>query len=275
MKVPPGAKYLALAVVVGLVAVFLIHRYITTTTQVVQVAKDPVVVAEVDIAPGTALEPRLLRVDQWPKNIIPPRTVRSPQEVQGRVVQTFIAKGEPILTTKLAPEGTAAGLGGLLAPDKLAVTIKTDEVTGVAGFINPGDRVDVLVELPAPEGQGEHISKIILQNIKVLSKGQIFDPSAPKDKPQVVNTVTLEVTPEQAEALNLATFQGKIRLALRNQLNQAQFMTRGVVTSQLVSRPALATPPATVQQTAPPERQAPAAVSIEVIKGMKREAAQL
>jgi pilus assembly protein CpaB len=274
MKVPPGAKYLALAVVVGLVAVFLIHRYITTTTQVVQVAKDPVVVAEVDISPGTALEPRLLRVDQWPKNIIPPRTVRSPQEVQGRVVQTFIAKGEPILTTKLAPEGTAAGLGGLLAPDKLAVTIKTDEVTGVAGFINPGDRVDVLVELPAPEGQGEHISKIILQNIKVLSKGQIFDPTAPKDKPQVVNTVTLEVTPEQAEALNLATFQGKIRLALRNQLNQAQFMTRGVVTSQLVSRPALATPPTTAQPT-PPERQAPAAVSIEVIKGMKREAAQL
>jgi len=116
---------------------------------------------------------------------------------------------------------------------------------------------------------------LTLQNIKVLSKGQIFDPTAPKDKPQVVNTVTLEVSPEQAEALNLATFQGKVRLALRNRLNQAQFQTRGVVTSQLVSRPALATPPPTAAPTPPSERQAPAAVSIEVIKGMKREAAQL
>jgi pilus assembly protein CpaB len=105
-----------------------------------------------------------------------------------------------------------------------------------------------------------------LQNLKVLSKGQIWDQTAEK-KPQVVNTVTLEVTPEEAEIVNLATNQGKIRLALRNQLNQGQFFTRGVSSSQLVYRKA---PPAS-EQKAPAQSEA----SIEIIKGMQRTAAQL
>ena len=143
------------------------------------------VVAEVDIAPGTALAGRVLRVATWPRDIIPPRAVSSVKELEGRVAQTPIAKGEPILLSKLAPEGTAAGLGGLLDPNSLAVTVKTDEVSGVAGFINPGDRVDVMVEMPGAGGSNEHFSKIILQNLKVLSKGQAWDQTADK-KPQVV-----------------------------------------------------------------------------------------
>jgi pilus assembly protein CpaB len=106
------------------------------------------------------------------------------------------------------------------------VTVKTDEVSGVAGFINPGDRVDVIVEMPGAGGNNEHFSKIILQNLKVLSKGQAWDQAADKT-PKVVPTVTLEVSPEQAEMLNLASFQGKIRLALRNQMNKGQFATGG------------------------------------------------
>jgi pilus assembly protein CpaB len=233
MKLPPGAKYFILAGLAGLVAVLLVRSYIGSRVAAPLKPTGPVVVAEVDLAPGTALAGRMLRVAAWPRDIIPPKAVGSPKELEGRVAQTAIAKGEPILLTKLAPEGTAAGLGGLLAPDKLALTVRTDEVSGVAGFINPGDRIDVLMEIPSPgEGQ-EHFSKIILQNLKVLSKGQVWDQTKDKDKPQVVNTVTLEVTPQQAEVLNLASFQGKIRLALRNQLNTAAFDTGGVVTSQL------------------------------------------
>jgi pilus assembly protein CpaB len=192
-------------------------------------------VAEMDIHPGTALTGRLVRVAAWPRDIIPAQAVSSLKQLQGRVAQIPITKGEPILFTKLAPEGTAAGLGGLLATDMLAVTVKTDAVSGVAGFINPGDRVDVLCEMPVPGESSEHFSRIILQNLKVLSRGQVWDQTAQK-KPKEVPTVTLEVTPAQAETLNLATFQGKIRLALRNQLNTAYFSTPGVISSQLASR---------------------------------------
>ncbi len=237
MKVPTGVKYVVLAGLVGLMAVFLIHRYIVTKTALPVKPTAPVVVAEVDIAPGTALAGRMVKVVTWPRDIIPVKALSNPQELEGRVAQVHIDKGEPILLSKLAPQGTAAGLGGLLEPEKLAVTVKTDEVSGVAGFITPGDRVDVLVEMSTPGTSGEHFSKIILQNLKVLSKGQIWEQTGEK-KPQVVNTVTLEVSPEEAELLNLASFQGKIRLALRNQINQSHFATSGVVTSQMASKEA-------------------------------------
>jgi pilus assembly protein CpaB len=169
------------------------------------------------------------------------------------------------MQTKLAPVGTAAGLGGLLDPNKLAVTIRTDDVSAVAGFINPGDRVDLLVDIQDRE-EKEAFSKILLQNLKVLSKGQVWDQTQEK-KPEVKTTVTLEVTPEEAEIINLATNRGKIRLALRNQLNQAQFHTRGVLSSQLAHRrPATATAPAPQAQAEP---------TVEVIKGMQRSAAKL
>lgn len=264
MKLPPGAKYFLLAGVVGLAAVFLVHHYISSRVRTPVTPTGQLVVAEADIAPGTALVGRLLRVATWPRDIIPPRAVTTTKELEGRVAQMPIAKGEPILLSKLAPEGTAAGLGGLLEPNSLAVTVKTDEVSGVAGFVNPGDRIDVLVEMPGVEGNNEHFSKIILQNLKVLSKGQVWDQTVDK-KPQVVPTVTLEVSPEQAEMLNLASFQGKIRLALRNQMNRTRYATGGVATSQLVVKK-----PAEVSVA--PQQQAR---SVQVIKGMEISNSQL
>lgn len=259
MKLPPGSKYFVLAGVVGLVAVFLVHSYIKNLASAPSKPTGKVVVAETEIAPGTALSGRLLRVAAWPGDIIPSKAVADPNELEGRVTQTIIAKGEAVLLTKLAPEGTAAGLGGLLAPDRLAVTVKTDEVSGVGGFISPGDRIDVLVEM---SGEGnEHYSKLILQNLKVLSKGQTWDQTADK-KPQVVQTVTLEVSAEQAEVLNLASFQGKIRLALRNQRNQDNFSTSGVATSQLCNKPPVKAPVAMGPEPKDQTR------SIQVIKGM-------
>jgi pilus assembly protein CpaB len=268
IKLPRGMSYLVLAGLAGLVATFTIHRYISVKPTVSVKPTDQVVVADVDIAPGTGLNLRMVKAAKWPKDIIPPKSFNDPKYVEGRVAQVPISRGEPVLATKLAPEGTAAGLGGLLDPNKLAVTVRTDDVTGVAGFINPGDRVDLLVEITAPEGKGEHLSKILLQNLKVLSKGQIWDQTAEK-KPQVMTTVTLEVTPEEAEILNLATNQGKIRLALRNQRNQDTFSTRGVLTSQLAFRkqaPAPAAAPASAQSQG---------TNIEVIKGMGRSSAAL
>lgn len=264
MKLSPGLKYFLLAGLAGLVAVFLVQRYIATRTAKVSEPPGQVVVAEMDIPPGTALTGRLVRVATWPRNIIPDKAVTNAKQVEGRVVHVSLAKGEPILLTKLAPEGAAAGLNGLLAETMLAVTVKTDAVSGVAGFINPGDRVDVLCEMASPGSGNEHFSRIILQNLKVLSRGQVWDQTAEKE-PKEVPTVTLEVTPEQAEMLNLASFQGRIRLALRNQLNQAYSRTPGVVSSQLAYKePAAPQVAATV-----PAKRKESRASIEVIKGME------
>jgi pilus assembly protein CpaB len=268
IKLPKGIPYLILAGLAGLVATFTIHRYITVKTAMPVKAMDQVVVADMDIAPGTALAGRMMKVASWPQEIIPSKSCRTIKSLEGRVAQVPVSRGEPILLTKLAPEGTAAGLGGLLDPNKLAVTVRTDDVSGVAGFISPGDRVDVLVEISAPETKGEHLSKIILQNLKVLSKGQIWDQTAEK-KPQVMTTVTLEVTPEEAETLNLATNQGKIRLALRNQTNQGTFYTKGVVTSNLAFSQTSKAEPSQVQDTGSKDRQ------VEVIKGMGKSLASL
>ena len=273
MKLPPGLKYIVMAGVAGVVAVFLAHSYITS--KIVQPLKPTgsVVVAMAEVAPGMALSSRVLQLATWPQDIVPPSAMTNVQALEGRVAIMPIAKGEPILLSKLAPEGTAAGLGGLLDPNQLAVTVKTDEVSGVAGFINPGDRVDVLMEMQGSGTGSEHLSKLILQNLKVLSKGQVWDQSADK-KPQVVPTVTLEVTPEQAEVLNLVSFQGKIRLALRNQINKANFETRGVDAARLcnyASPPAAAAPHVAASTPAPKNRTK----SVQVIKGMQVSNAEL
>ncbi len=267
LKLPKGMSYLILAGLVGLVATFTIHRYITAKTALPKRQMAQVVVADVDIAPGTALSARMLKGANGPQDIVPAKAYRTLRCLEGRVVQVPLSRGEPVLPAKLAPEGTSAGLGGLLDPNKLAVTVRTDDVSGVAGFINPGDRVDVLVDIPSPEAKGEHYSKIILQNLKVLSKGQIWDQTAEK-KPQVMTTATLEVTPEEAEVLNLATNQGKIRLALRNQINQGMFYTKGVTTSNL----AYARVP---KQEEPVKDVASKGYQVEVIKGMGRSLASL
>ncbi|MBM4283670.1 MAG: Flp pilus assembly protein CpaB [Deltaproteobacteria bacterium] len=273
MKLPKGASYLVLAGVVGLVATALIHRYITTKTVSVVKPSDQVVVATAEMEPGTAVTGRLISLATWPRELIPANAIRSLDRLEGRVVQTHVSKGEPLLSTKLAPEGTAAGLGGLLKPGLLALTVRIDEVSGVAGFLHPGDLVDVLAELPSPSGGGEHFSKIILQSLRVLSKGQTTDQLGEK-KPQVVTTVTLEVTPEQAEVLNLASFQGKIRLALRNQLSPELYVTAGVMTSHLFRGRAAA---AAVKEEAPakPAATAKERRAVELIKGLKRQEAEI
>jgi len=256
MNLPKGISYVVLAGVAGLVATFAIHQYITVKTRVPKAATGDVAVATGDISPGTALDGKWVKVDTWPQNIIPPNAASSLTELEGRVTKTPVANGEPILPSKLAPKGTAAGLSGLLGDDKRALTVRVDDVSGVAGFIHPGDHVDVLVDMALPNST-EHISKTFLQNIKVLTAGQIWDQKG-ENKPQVVNTVTLELTPAQGELLNLASNQGKIRLALRSPDNLAAIQTTGVDTSQLVD------------DQDRKKKDTKKTNSVEVIKGMDR-----
>lgn len=262
MNLPKGISYVIIAGVAGLVATFSIHHYITLKTRVPLTATGEVAVATTDLSPGMALDSQAVKLMHWPKNLIPAGAAASLKDVEGRVIKIPVTKGEAILLPKLAPQGTAAGLSGLLGENKRAVTVRVDDVSGVAGFLHPGDKVDVLVNLPVPDSH-QHISKTFLQNVTVLTIGQIWDQKG-ENKPLVVNTVTLEVEPAQAEMLNLASNQGKIRLALRNPNNPGAVVTEGVATSQLLGE-------GIRKKKADPQKH----ITVEVIKGMERTQAKL
>jgi len=267
LNLPRGTIFLIAAVAAGLVATFGIHRYVSVKTRVVGVPTRQVFIATADISPGTAISGQSVKAEPRPQEFIPPNSAATMREIEGRVVKAPIYKGNPILLSMLAPEGTAAGLSGILEDGKRALTVKVDEVAGVAGFIHPGDRVDVLVDLSL-KAQSEHFSKTILHDISVLSTGQIWEQKG-DNKPMVVNTVTLELTPEEAELLNLASNEGKIRLALRNRNNKTIAKTQGVTTSILIGGAAAKKEDKVAVQTAREEKR------VEVIKGLDRSEAKL
>jgi len=266
LNLPRGTIFLIAAVVAGLVATFGIHRYVSIKTRVVEAPTRQVFIATADISPGTALSGQAVKAVIWPQEVIPPNCAATMREIEGRVVKASIPQGNPILFSMLAPEGTAAGLSGILDDGKRALTVKVDEVAGVAGFIHPGDRVDVLMDLSL-KGQSEHFSKTILHNISVLTTGQIWEQKG-ENKPMVVNTVTLELTPGEAEVLNLASNEGKIRLALRNRNNKTVAETPGVTTSFLLNGGVKKEPTVVAQPTRVEKR-------VEVIKGLDRSEAKL
>jgi len=267
LNLPRGTIFLIAAVAAGLVATFGIHRYVSIKTRVVKAPTRQVFIATADLSPGTALSGQAVKAVTWPQEVIPPNCASTMREIENRVVKGFIPQGTPILFSMLAPEGTAAGLSGILDDGKRALTVKVDEVAGVAGFIHPGDRVDVLMDM-AMQGKSEHFSKTILHDISILTTGQVWEQKG-DNKPMVVNTVTLELTPEQAEVLNLASNQGKIRLALRNRNNRTVAQTPGVTTSALIGGAAAKKEDKVAVQTAQEEKR------VEVIKGLERSEAKL
>jgi pilus assembly protein CpaB len=269
LNLPRGTIFLVAAVVAGLVATFAIHRYVIVKTKVPVAATGQVFIAVADISPGTAINATAVKAVTWPKTVIPPKSASTMAEIDGRVVKVPIPQGNPILSSMLAPEGTAAGLSGILEEGKRALTVKVDEVAGVAGFLHPGDHVDVLMDMAMKsQGQTEHYSKTILHDIIILTTGQIWEQKG-NNKPMVVNTVTLELTPEQGEVLNLASNQGKIRMALRNRNNKTIAQTQGVTTSVLLGE-------------VPDRKESKVAAAlpaqekrVEVIKGLDRSESKL
>jgi len=176
-------------------------------------------------------------VVQFPKESTPDGAFETPEKLAGRVAVMNIAAREPITESRLAPEGTAAGLSAIIPEGYRAMTVKVDDAAGISGFIMPGTMVDVVVVIDPREGSGmqDPISKIVLQNIKVLANGQNID--KPKDEREAnsVKAVTLQVTPEQAEKLALASSEGKLQLVMRSQIDQGDQQTPGVNKRGLLS----------------------------------------
>jgi pilus assembly protein CpaB len=264
-NIPKGIIYMGVAVVAGLLATFGIQRYVAHKTYIAPVSTGQVTVATADISPGIALAAGSVKIVSWPRELIPPQAASALQQVEGRVAVMPISVGEPVLFSKLAPVGTAAGLSSLLDENKRAVAVRVDDVSGVSGFLHPRDKVDVLLDMKM-QGVSDSFSKTILQNITVMTIGQTWEQK--ENKPVVVNAVTLEVTPEQAEILNLASTEGKIRLSLRSRRNETVVETTGVAMSQLlagvVKNEKLESPKPQKEER-----------TVEVIKGLERTKASL
>jgi pilus assembly protein CpaB len=235
-RLPPWL-WLVMALVFGTTATFMALGWLRGQSEKraeVEVKMRPVVVAAKDIEAAMALAQDQVVVRHWPQENAPRGSFARVDEVAGRVTAYSFGAGEPILEVKLAPQGASPGLTALLDPEKRAMTVKVDEASGVAGFLSPNNRVDVVATMQKGEFQKDPVSKVVLQNLRILGTGQRIE-SRPGEKPQIVPTVTLEVTPEEGEALALAVREGNISLALRNSNNQEIIATRGVQSTHLVA----------------------------------------
>lgn len=195
-----------------------------------------ILVAAVDIPIGTKLNATHLKQMSWPKGTEPQGSFVDPKLLDGRIVIRQLSIGDAITEAKLMPkEGTAAaGVMTYIIPQgHRAVTVAVNEVAGVAGFIAPHNRVDVVVTTAHPNVPNQNISKIILQNVTVLATGQITEQ---KDgKPVVVPTVTLDLVPEDAEKLVLAASKGSLQLLLRNIIDTASVDAQGAMITKVLA----------------------------------------
>lgn len=198
-----------------------------------------IIVAAKEIPSGATLTSDMVKSTSYLRASVPPGAFSSLQQVTGKVAKTTLTVGEPILPSRI---GDKAGLTVLLTPGYRAIAVRVNEIIGVSGFIAPNDRVDVIALATPPSAANEpakQISKIVLQNKRVLSVAQTVN--EPKDgKPQIASSITLELTPEEAEKLSLASIEGQIVLALRSSQDDNIVRTEGSTTRDLLG---LAAPP--------------------------------
>jgi pilus assembly protein CpaB len=248
---------LFVAVLIGLTAAVYAANMATTPA----VASSQVIVAAVDIELGSKINPQMLTSVAWPSASVPAGAFKDSKDLQDRVVMTGVMRGEVVLERKLAPPGSQGGLSAVIAQGKRAMTVRVNDVVGVAGFALPGNYVDVMVNAQQDKVKGEdnqQISKTVLSHVLVLAVAQ--EAGRDDTKPRVVSAVTLELSLEDSEKLDLARSVGTLSLVLRNQVDTQTVVTQGITKNQLFGeRSASAKPAPTV--IARPRSAAVAAVA--------------
>ncbi len=225
------------SLVLALFTTLMVSRYIHQHQEAApekQVETQPVVVAAVDLSPGTKLSLANLKTIEIPKETVPMGTYSDPAALVDRVVKTTIYSGEFVLDGKLSVLGSAGGFSGLIPIGMRAMTVSVDAVTAVGGFILPNSRVDVLVTVPNPTDKEESSTRIVLEDVLVLAIDQKIESTNDQPAPES-QTATLLVTPEQAEKLALGSIEGKLRLALRNAADRDFAFTPGVRMKQMIA----------------------------------------
>ncbi len=273
---------LALALTAGSVLAFATYNVVKKAPQNgTGLPTQPVVVAASDLAIGAELKAGDLKVVDWPATSVPAGAVTQPGELVGRGVVMPLIENEPVLPMKLASKEAGAGLPPVIPPGLRAVSVRVNEVIGVAGYVLPGTHVDVIATVNPSDKTSEMTSKVILTDVQVLAAGTKMEQDVENNKPQAVSVVTLLVNPDESERLTLASGEGKIQLALRNPLDKDAPATRGVRAAALVGTPApapVARQMASARKTAAPVVAAPAPApapvveptTVEVIRGDKR-----
>jgi pilus assembly protein CpaB len=286
------------AVAFGLIAAVSVSRYLANAQEYTRNLSN-VVIAKTDIEIGSRIIQEQLTVAQFPRSVAPEGTYSKIDErLIGRIAITKISAREPLTESRLAPEGSAAGLSAIIPEGYRAMNVRVDDVVGISGFIMPGTLVDIVVTIEPPENaqKRERISKIVLQNIKVLANGANLDKPKNEKEAERVRAVTLQVTPDQAEKLALASTEGRLQLVMRNSIDQGDEVTQGanketllrgdratpipepgVSKSQTTTTPRTTTVrrvrPRPVETTVSNPKPAPPPVerpSIEVIEGAKK-----
>ena len=272
--------FFGVALLLGLITSFFVFSWLQNEKDRLMAAPTPlskgvpVLVSNADLSWGTKLTPEMMQLQEFPSEAIPEGHFTSLEAIKDRVLLIDVKRSELLLESKLAPLGTTTGgVGAVTDIDKRAMSVKVDDVIGVAGFIKPGDHVDVMVTIE-PEGgkQANMMSKMILENVKVLASGTQMERKGKDEEPKPVQVITLEVDVEEIEKLALASTQGKLRLALRNPLNSEKVLTKGASVGALLSsyRP---------KETAKPkpkdkvkgEGEGEGTVRVELIKGDVRK----
>ena len=262
---------LALAITVGGAFALATYRWQKTPTTVVEkLPTRPVVIAVANLDLGASLRPEDVRTIDWPAESIPAGAFEHVEDVVGRGLIQPVVQNEAILPSKLASKDAGAGLAPVIRPGYRALSVRVNDVIGVAGYVLPGTHVDVVVTISPTPGLGEMTSKIVLTNVEVLGSGTKIERDTEQGKPIAVSVVTLLVNPAEAEKLTLASTEGKIQLALRNPLDPAAPATPGIRPAALLGYVS-PRPVARVAAAAPrPLEIAPPSPTVEIIRGDKR-----
>jgi pilus assembly protein CpaB len=267
---------IALALIIAMGGSFFLYNWLqgkNTPTELTKMDGDQVeavtvVVAAANLNWGTKLKKEMLKTVPYMKASLPEGYFSDPAKLEGRVVVTPFKTTEPVLEYRLAPESvTTGGVSAVIQSGMRAVAVKGDKVIGISGFIQPGNRVDVLVTLKDPRNK-EQTTKLVLSNVQVLATGTEVEENE-EGKPNPVDVYTLEVAPEEAEKLSLAATKGQLQFALRNMMDTETVLTKGATIPQTLASlrgdPPKPKTTSTVKKWVPRTRS----TTVEMIKGDK------
>ena len=252
------------------------YRYMQNVpVKTVSMPTKPVVVAATDLELGAQLKADDLHVVEWPASSVPNGAFSTPDEIVGRGLVMPVIQNEPILPMKLAGKDAGSGLPVVIPEGKRAVSVRVNDVIGVAGYVLPGTHVDVLATATPTNSEVDTTTKVVLTNVQVLAAGTKMEQDAEQGKPMAVNVVTLLVSPDEAERLTLGATQGKIQLALRNPLDKTEPETPGIRPAVLlgVAKAAQARTTGNASHSRPVANVAAAQTAeptVEIIRGDKR-----
>jgi len=259
--------FLGVAIGIALVTTVLVYQWLQGQRVTETVAPEVVIegvnvaVASTDIPWGTPLTEQTVRMVPYPEGSVPVGHFTDRDLLKGRVILANLKKHEAILDSKLAPiDIKNGGVVAVMDPNKRAMAVKVNEIVGLPGFVQPGDRVDIMGTFDKPSsqrGQNELITKTVLENTLVLAVGTQMERKKGEEEPVAVKVITLEVTLDEAEKLAMAENGGKLRLALRSPLNPDIKKTTGADFNALVKS----------HQLIPPKPKGSRRIKVEVIKG--------